>query len=152
MTSTENEPRKNQVGNARSGEGGFMNGELPTSVLKSIVWGDDLELDNSDPDNEPNPFEKLKHDGAVRAALGKSAESISVDLGWVLPPTSDVDDADGEFEKSSTIVRGHGRRTLGKKLGITRFEEVVTESGDRWLHGFNAANELIDARFLESAE
>ena len=117
-------------------------------LLQFHVWDDSWT-------NEPDfrsTVEKLKHDGAVRAALGKSAEPVSVDLGWVLPPTSDVDDADGEFEKSPTIVRGDGRRTLGKKLGITRVDEIVTQSGDKWLHGFNAANELIDARLLESAE
>ena len=127
-----------------------MNGELPTSVLKSIIWSDDLELDNSDPDNEPNPFEQLKHDGAVRAALGKSnGASALLDLSV---PEGDVDSNDAPLYKSPMIVRDDGRRALGKKLGITRVEEVVTKSGDKWLHGFNAANELIDARLLESAE
>jgi hypothetical protein len=130
-----------------------MNGELPIGTLKHIIWGDDLELDKSgDVDELPNPFEKLKHDGAVRAAQGKFDAPVSVELGWVLPPASDLEDADGEFEKSPTIVRGDGRRTLAKKLGVVRTEEVITASGDRWTHAFNAAGDLVDARLLQSAE
>jgi hypothetical protein len=129
-----------------------MNGELPTSVLKSIIWGDDLELDDSDPENEPNPFEQLEHDGAVRAALGKS-NGASVVLDLALPPESDVDDdSTSPFYKSPVIVQDGGRRTLKKRLGITRSEEVKGADGSVWLHGFDANNQLVDARLIESAE
>ncbi len=92
-----------------------MNGELPTSVLKSIIWGDDLELDDSDPDNEPNPFEQLEHDGAVRAALGKS-NGASVVLDLALPPESDVDDdSTSPFYKSPVIIRGDQTPHVGEE-------------------------------------
>jgi hypothetical protein len=122
--------------------------ELPVSTLMQIVFGDNMDLDKSgDAAALPNPLEQLKHDGAVRAVLGKSnGASVLLDLSL---PEGDVDSDDAPLYKSPMIVRDDGRRTLRKKLGITRVEEFVTESGDKWLHGFNAANELIDARLLE---
>jgi len=129
-----------------------MNGELPTSVLKSIIWGDDLELNNSDPDNEPNPFETLKHDGAVRAALGKSNGASCV-LDLALPPKSDVDD-DGELYKSPTIVETASARadrsSKRTRPAIAKTTTRVDDDGFYWSESFDAAGNLIDTRVLLS--
>jgi hypothetical protein len=124
--------------------------ELPVSTLKQIIFGDDLELEESDPDNEPNPFEQLKHDGAVRAALAKSDRRASVTLDLSVP-ASDVDDDSGPLYQGPMIQKDEGPRTLAKRLGITRTEVIVAASGDRWTHAFNAAGDLVDARLLQSA-
>jgi hypothetical protein len=127
--------------------------DLPVSFLTKLIFGDNMNLDGSaDADELPNPFETLRHDGAVRAALVKSAAPVSVDLGWVLPPASDVDDVDGEFEKLPRIVRVDSRGTLAKKLGIVRSERVTGADGAVWIHAFNCRDELVDARVLWSGD
>jgi hypothetical protein len=136
-----------------SHRGGSVMSELPISTLRQIVWGDNMDLDKSgDVDELPNPFEQLKHDGAVRAALAKSDKRVSVAFDWAVPSADDVDDdSTAQLYKSPMVVRDDGPRTLAKKLGITRTEQVVTESGDVWLHGFDANNQLVDARLLRCA-
>jgi len=80
--------------------------ELPVSTLKQIIFGDDLDLDkSSDVDELPNEFEKLKHDGAVRAALGKSSD-VSCILDLSPPPDNDVDCDDAVLYQQPKIVRG----------------------------------------------
>jgi hypothetical protein len=134
--------------------GGSVMSELPISTLKQLVFGDNMDLDKSgDVDELPNPFEQLKHDGAVRAALAKSDKRVSVAFDWAVPSADDVDDdTTTQLYKSPMVVRDDGPRTLAKKLGITRTEQVVTESGDVWLHGFGSDGELIDARLLRCAD
>jgi hypothetical protein len=69
--------------------------ELPVSTLKSIIFGDNMDLDKSgDVDELPNPFEHLKHDGAVRAALAKSNKRVSVAFDWAATY--------GEYDQSSS--------------------------------------------------
>jgi hypothetical protein len=128
--------------------------ELPIGVLKKIIFGDDMGLDNSaDVDDLPNEFEKLKHAGAVRAEMAKSNARTSVAFDWGIPPASDInDDASSPLYKSPVIVRDDGPRTLAKKLGITRSDEVTTADGSVWVHGFGADGQLIDARLLHSAK
>jgi len=125
--------------------------ELPINVIKQIVFGDDLDLDESgDVDELPNPFERLKHEGAVRAALGKSnGASVVLDLSV---PEGDVDDDSSPCYKSPVILEDDGRMTLKKRLGITRSEQVKAADGSVWLHGFDANNQLVDARLVEWAE
>jgi hypothetical protein len=129
--------------------------ELPVSTLKMIVFGDDPELlDKLDPDSEPNPFEQLRHEGAVRAALGKSNTDVSISTDWLRVDESDVDEESFQLDKTPTILRNNEPRphtfakTRAEKLGIVKTEKVVTESGDGWLHAFNSRNELVDARLL----
>src|SRR5580704_3338173 len=72
--------------------GGSVMSELPISTLKQLVFGDNMDLDKSgDVDELPNPFEQLKHDGAVRAALAKSDKRVSVAFDWAVPSADDVD-------------------------------------------------------------
>ncbi len=126
--------------------------ELPISTLKQVVFGDNMDLDKfGDVDELPNPFEQLKHDGAVRAALGKSDRPVAISTDWLSVPADDVDDDSFELQKSPRILKDEGPRTLAKKLGVTRTERVVTASGDTWLHAYNSANELVDARLLRCA-
>lgn len=128
-------------------------------LLKNLIFGDDLTVDMADVDEMPNPFEKRRHDAAVRAMLGKASDaSCAIDL--PLPPSHNVDTDDEPFLKSPQIVPRAATptlakadappRTLAQKLGIVRSETVKTESGDLWLHGFNEKNELVDARILEA--
>jgi len=129
-----------------------MNGELPISTLRQIIWGENEELDKVDLDAQPNPMDAFVHRAQVNAALAKSSTGTSVVLDLSVP-SDDVDSEENSpMYKTPKIVKDGGRRTLAKKLGITRVEEVVTKSGDKWLHGFNAAGDLVDARLLQSAE
>jgi hypothetical protein len=138
-----------------SRRGGSVMSELPISTLKQVVFGDNMDLDTSgDPDDAPNPFEKLREQGAIRAALGKSNPGASISLDWLRVDESDVDEESFELDKTPVIVK-HERpqphtfaKTRAEKLGITRTERLVTESGDTWLHAFNSRNELVDARLL----
>jgi hypothetical protein len=128
--------------------------ELPIGFLAKVIFGDNMGLDGSaDVDEFPNEFEKLKDAGAVRAEMAKSNGNHSVVFDWGIPPASEIDDdANSPLYKSPVIVRNDGPRTLAKKLGVVRTEEVVTASGDRWTHAFNAAGDLVDTRLLQSAE
>lgn len=133
------------------------------NFLKNRIFGDDLELDKSDPDApDPNPFPEMIRKNQVAAAV-KSANGASVQFDWALPPESDVDDDTPSFWKAPQIVRHQAApnaftkadrtpNTLAKKLGITRTEQVTTESGDVWVHAFNSSNELVDARLIKSAD
>src|SRR5580704_1648503 len=76
-----------------SRRGGSVMSELPISTLKQVVFGDNMDLDTSgDPDDAPNPFEKLREQGAIRAALGKSNPGASISLDWLRVDESDVDE------------------------------------------------------------
>jgi hypothetical protein len=89
-----------------SHRGGSVMSELPISTLRQIVWGDNMDLDKSvDVDELPNPFEQLKHDGAVRAALRKSDQRPNLILDMSVPQ-SDVDEHDFELYKTPTIIPG----------------------------------------------
>ena len=101
----------------------------------------------------PDPVGKFFEAAPVNAALAKSDKRVSVAFDWAVPSADDVDDdSTTQLYKSPMVVRDDGPRTLAKKLGITRTEQVVTESGDTWLHGYNAAGDLVDARLLRSVE
>jgi hypothetical protein len=92
---------------------------------------------------------KFWHTATV-AALAKTDKPITVLLDMSVP-TSDIDDDDAPLYKLPAIVKDDGRRTLGKRLGIVRSEEVTNADGDTWLHGFGADGQLIDARLIKSA-
>jgi hypothetical protein len=129
-----------------------MNGELPISTLRQIIWGDNEELDKVDLDAQPNPMDAFVHRAQVNAALAKSSTGTSVVLDMSVP-SDDVDsEVNSPMYKIPKIVKDGGRRTLAKKLGITRSEEVTTADGSVWVHGFGADGQLIDARLLRSAE
>lgn len=139
-----------------------MSEPLPISTLKNTIWGDggfDV-LDKSNPDKpDDNPFPEMILRNQVNAAL-KSSSGASCVIDLPLPPVDDVDsEQNSEFWKAPVIVRHEAAPdaftkadrtpiTLAKKLGITRTEKVVTESGDVWVHAFNSQNELVDARLL----
>jgi hypothetical protein len=119
-------------------------------VFKSYGPQDDVP-DLSD-DDIPTIVEQIRHNGAVRAALGKS-NGASVVLDLPLPPECDVDDdSTSPFYKSPVIIRGDQRPTLAKKLGVVRTERVTTADGAVWIHAFNSKNELVDARVLQSGD
>jgi hypothetical protein len=134
-----------------------MGNELPISTLKQIIFGDDVEKGDVD-DDAPNPFEELKHQGAVRAALGKANTGATISTDWLHVDESDVDEETFQLDKTPTILRNNEPRphtfakTRAEKLGITRTEQVTTESGDVWVHAFNSSNELVDARLIKSAD
>ena len=127
-------------------------------LLKSLIFGDELTVDTADVDEMPNPFEKRRHDAAVRSMLGKTSDSSCVlDMSIA---ESGVDCDDTPLYKSPQIIPRESAPTLAKadapprtfaqKLGIVRSETVKTADGDTWLHGFNEKNELVDARILEA--
>lgn len=88
---------------------------------------------------------------ATVAALTKTDRPVAVQLDMSVPE-SDIDDDDAPLYKLPAIVKGDGQRTFGKRLGIVRSEEIKNADGDVWLHGYDANNELVDARFIKSAE
>lgn len=142
--------------------------ELPIGTIRNIVYGDDgFDFDKCDPDADTNAdIKKQFHDAEVSNAVGKSSGAC-VAFDWAAPSESDADAEEPEFWRAPRVIR-HGEAaspspdaltkaartpmTLAKKLGITRTEEVVAASGDKWVHAYNAANELVHARLLESAE
>jgi hypothetical protein len=100
----------------------------------------------------PDPVGKFFEAAPVNAALAKADTRTNVIFDWAVPSADDVDDdSTTQLYKSPMVVRDDGPRTLAKKLGITRTEQVVTESGDVWLHGFGSDGKLIDARLLRCA-
>jgi hypothetical protein len=99
-----------------------------------------------------HPVTKFFEAAPVNDALAKADKRVSVAFDWAVPSADDVDDdSTTQLYKSPMVVRDDGPRTLAKKLGITRTEQVVTKSGDVWLHGFGSDGELIDARLLRCA-
>jgi hypothetical protein len=77
--------------------------DLPVSFLKSAIFGDNMGLGEPDVDDDADPFEKLKRDGAVRAALGKSDQRPNLILDMSVPQ-SDVDEDCLELYKTPTII------------------------------------------------
>jgi hypothetical protein len=129
-----------------------MKGELPIGTIRQIIWGDQEVLDEVDLDAQPNLMDDFILRNQVQAAV-KSANGATTVFDLALPPESDVDDDDNSpFYKSPVVLQDDGRRTLKKRLGITRSEEVKAADGSVWLHGFDASNQLVDARLIESAE
>lgn len=85
--------------------------DLPISTLRQIVFGDPVEKGDVD-DDAPNPFEQLRHEGAVRAALGKGDQHSTLILDMSVPQ-SDVDEDSFELYKTPTIIRGELRKSSG---------------------------------------
>ncbi len=99
----------------------------------------------------PDPVGKLFEAAPVNAALAKADTRTNLIFDWAIPSADDVDDdSTTQLHKSPMVVRDDGPRTLAKKLGVTRTEQVVTASGDTWLHGYDAHNQLVDARLIKS--
>jgi hypothetical protein len=101
-------------------------------------------------DEVVHPVTKFFEAAPINDALAKADKRVSVAFDWGIPPADDVDD-DGEFYKAPAIVRHNGPMTLQKRLGIIRSEKITTAAGDVWLHGFDANNQLVDARLLRCA-
>lgn len=99
-----------------------MSEHLPVSFMTKLLFGDNMELDDSaDLDEQPNPFEKMKHDGAVRAMLGKS-QDVSCVLDLSLPSDDGVD-GDEPLYRSPRIV--HGARTALAQTGDAKFIKLL---------------------------
>jgi hypothetical protein len=82
-----------------------MSNELPHSVLKSIIWGDDMGLGEPDIDDEaPSPMEQFVHRAQVAAALEKSS-GVSVVLDLPVPDADDADTDDGAYWKAPRVLR-----------------------------------------------
>jgi hypothetical protein len=102
-------------------------------------------------DDVPDPVGKFVAAAPVNAALAKADRGATVTFDCSVPE-SDIDDDSAPLDKGLMIHKPvRGPNTLAKKLGITRTEQVVTASGDTWLHGFGSDGELIDARLLRCA-
>jgi hypothetical protein len=103
-------------------------------------------------DETVHPIDRIWQAAPVNAAV-KSANGASIVFDLALPPESDVDDdSTSPFYKSPLILQDDGRRTLKKRLGITRSEEVKAADGTVWVHGFDANSQLVDARVLLDTE
>jgi hypothetical protein len=85
--------------------------ELPVSTLRQIIFGDDVDKGDVD-DDAPNPFEQLKHESAVRAALGKSDQRPAVILDLRVAE-GDVDDDNAPLYKSPMVLPGGLPKTTG---------------------------------------
>jgi hypothetical protein len=102
-------------------------------------------------DDVPDPVGKFVAAAPVNAALAKADRGATVTFDCSVPE-SDIDDDSAPLDKGLMIHKPvRGPNTLAKKLGITRTEQVVTASGDTWLHGFGSDGKLIDARLLRCA-
>lgn len=102
-------------------------------------------------DDVPDPVGEIFKAAPVRVALAKADRRATVTFDCSVPE-SDIDDDSAPLDKGLMIRKPErGPNTLAKKLGITRTEQVVTASGDTWLHAYNSAGELVDARLLRCA-
>lgn len=91
-------------------------------LLKSLIFGDELDLGSADDfDEQPDPFARKMHDGAIRAAMGKATDTTCV-IDLPLPPADGVD-ADEPFLKAPRIVRGVPSAL--KKSSGTKFVELL---------------------------
>ena len=103
-------------------------------------------------DDVPDPVGEIFKAAPVKAALAKADKRTNIVFDWAVPPESDVDDdATTQLYKAPAVLKDTGPMTLKKRLGIVRSEEVTTAAGDVWVHGFDANNQLVDARLLRCA-
>src|SRR5713101_8809984 len=105
------------------------------------------ELDGSDSpglDDEQSPMDPIGKffEQARFRPLTKSSNDF-VDASWFEPVARGV-------EKRGTPVT-FSKGTMGHKLGIVRQEEKVDGNGEKWIHSFNAAGEMVDARVIDSS-
>ena len=76
-------------------------------------------------------------------------------FGWLEKTGSDFVDPSW-FELVGRVAEKPGtpvtfsKGTMGHKLGIVSQETVITETGEKWIHSFNAAGEMVDAREIDS--
>jgi hypothetical protein len=101
-----------------------MSDALPTSVLKSVIWGDDMGLNEAaDLDEQADPMTGFILHNQVQAAV-KSAGDASIVLDLPVPDLDDdVDDDTGGLWKSPRIV--HGVSGALKKSSGTKFAELL---------------------------
>jgi hypothetical protein len=101
-----------------------MSDALPTSVLKSVIWGDDMGLNEvTDLDEQADPMTGFILRNQVQAAV-KSAGGATVVLDLPVPNLDDdVDDDTGGLWKSPRIV--HGVSGALKKSSGTKFVELL---------------------------
>jgi hypothetical protein len=87
------------------------------------------------------------------SALGltKRAEvTLERDPGWDETLGSGSDALHKRAPESGERRTIFAKGTLGAKLGICRTEEKTDADGDKWIYGYNAADELVDARVIDS--
>ena len=100
--------------------------------LKGLIF-DDSPDDSPEVEQECKTFSNFFERALLEDALRKSG-GVIVDRTWNEPI--------GVVGKQLPTIG-----TLAKRLGIVR-SEIVEEDGERWLRGFNASGELVDARTL----
>jgi hypothetical protein len=107
-----------------------------------------LTGDINRPDDEPisktvvpdDPVAAFVEEAALASALRKDEPDFEL-AGKILAEksTPEAKPAQSRFAKG----------TLGYKLGIVRTEEKVDEDGAKWIYGYDAAGELVDAHVIE---
>jgi hypothetical protein len=82
-----------------------MSDALPTSVLKSVIWGDDMGLNEvTDLDEQADPMTGFILHNQVQAAIGKSSD-VAIVLDMALPE-GDVDSDEPVYYKTPRIIHG----------------------------------------------
>jgi hypothetical protein len=88
-----------------------------------------------------DPVAKMVERAAFDAAMGKTtADDPAWDELLGTAPTAEEKRANSPFKKG----------TIGYKLGIVRTEEKTDADGAKWLYGYDANDELVDARVIGS--
>jgi hypothetical protein len=78
--------------------------DLPISTIKSMVFGDNMNLGEPEVDDDaPNPMAEFMHRAQVAAAV-KSAGGTSALLDLPVPDLDEVD-VDGPFWKAPRVIR-----------------------------------------------
>ena len=93
-------------------------------LLKSLIFGDELDLGSADDfDEQPDPFARKMHDGAIRAALAKTNDAhCAIDL--PMPDQSGIDDEiSSPFLKAPRVVRYNPDSF--RRSGGTKFVELL---------------------------
>jgi len=102
-----------------------MSDALPTSVLKSVIWGDDMGLNEAaDLDEQADPMTGFILHNQVQAAV-KSAGDASIVLDLPLPPADDVDSDDAPLYKAPKVI--HGVSGALRKTSDAAFVRVLAK-------------------------
>jgi hypothetical protein len=91
--------------------------DLPISTIKSMVFGDNMNLGEPEVDDDaPNPMAEFMHRAQVAAAV-KSAGGTSVLLDLPVPDlNNDVDEEGGEFWRAPKVIKYQPNKTSGTKF------------------------------------
>lgn len=125
--------------------------EKGDSFLMAAVFGGDAIESQLDPVNPSisvlppeDPITKFARDREFELALQKTGGALGSDSSWDEPLAASV-----PLGKRFTNPLNFAKGTIGFKLGIVRQERKTGIDGDVWLHGYNEAGELVDARVME---